>query len=567
MSANWKFHREGGRGSGEEKFPGRPGGSRFLRDTVAQVKAEHGIETFMVWHAVGGYWHGVDAAHPDLQRFRPQWQSLFIPPSIVSVDPEMKLVARVCKLFLDNFNGARRRWGYGLVPPSHLSDFYMSYHGYLQGEGVDGVKVDAQAMLGCLGNGHGGSVALNFAAHSALNRSVEEHFDSAAGGDGASGGSHIIHCMCHDSAILLQLALLYGPSRRPLVRGSDDFYPREDASHGPQLYANAYNSLLLSFCGLQDWDMFQTNLGSASWIHAASRAISGGPVYVSDRPSNHNPAVLEKLVLEDGSIPRPSGGALPTLDCLFHDAQHEASFPILKIWNTNSEGGGVIGLFNIFGSSWDQQARGYRFHTFGKAGASMGQVRAADCHALVASHAAGDTYAIHLHNVGRLHLVRSLNEVVTCGVLGRNDFEVATVVRSRMCESQVLWASIGFTHLFNCGGTVLSEQWSRDAEAGTAMMKISLRGSGKFIALCCVRPAVVLVNSVSHEYVHQSQLGVGFTEDGIREEAGQLQLHLAGPYAGTPHEVVVRWEGLGGNGTSIKPPALAEDQSSAKKDD
>ncbi|CAN0546389.1 unnamed protein product, partial [Ectocarpus sp. 8 AP-2014] len=34
----------------------------------------------------------------------------------------------------------------------------------------------------------------------------------------------------------------------------------------------------------QDWDMFQTNIGDASWMHAASRAVSGGPVYISDRP-------------------------------------------------------------------------------------------------------------------------------------------------------------------------------------------------------------------------------------------------------------------------------------------
>lgn len=49
---------------------------------------------------------------------------------------------------------------------------------------------------------------------------------------------------------------------RAVIRGSDDFYPREDSSHGPHLYANAYNSLLLSSLGVQDWDMFQTGLGN-----------------------------------------------------------------------------------------------------------------------------------------------------------------------------------------------------------------------------------------------------------------------------------------------------------------
>lgn len=46
-----------------------------------------------------------------------------------------------------------------------------------------------------------------------------------------------------------------------VIRGSDDFYPREDLSHGPHLYSNSFNALLLSNLGVQDWDMFQTGLG------------------------------------------------------------------------------------------------------------------------------------------------------------------------------------------------------------------------------------------------------------------------------------------------------------------
>jgi Raffinose synthase or seed imbibition protein Sip1 len=44
--------------------------------------------------------------------------------------------------------------------------------------------------------------------------------------------------------------------------------------------------------------MFQTTLGAVSWMHAASRAISGGPVYISDRPGDHNTDILKRMVLE-----------------------------------------------------------------------------------------------------------------------------------------------------------------------------------------------------------------------------------------------------------------------------
>lgn len=47
----------------------------------------------------------------------------------------------------------------------------------------------------------------------------------------------------------LQLPACYG--RQPVIRGSDDFYPRDKASHSPHIYANAFNGLMISSCGLQ----------------------------------------------------------------------------------------------------------------------------------------------------------------------------------------------------------------------------------------------------------------------------------------------------------------------------
>ena len=36
-----------------------------------------------------------------------------------------------------------------------------------------------------------------------------------------------------------------------MIRGSDDFYPRDRGSHSPHIYANAFNGLMISNCGLQ----------------------------------------------------------------------------------------------------------------------------------------------------------------------------------------------------------------------------------------------------------------------------------------------------------------------------
>lgn len=57
----------------------------------------------------------------------------------------------------------------------------------------------------------------------------------------------------------------------------------------------------------------------ASELHATARALSGGSIYVSDSPGQHDLAVLARLVLPDGSILRAQLPARPTRDCLFTD--------------------------------------------------------------------------------------------------------------------------------------------------------------------------------------------------------------------------------------------------------
>jgi stachyose synthetase len=69
--------------------------------------------------------------------------------------------------------------------------------------------------------------------------------------------------------------------------------------------------------------------------HAGSRAICGGPVYVSDKVGHHNFDLLKKLVLPDGNIFRCQNNiALPTRDRLFENPLFGGK-TLLKIWNLN----------------------------------------------------------------------------------------------------------------------------------------------------------------------------------------------------------------------------------------
>lgn len=61
------------------------------------------------------------------------------------------------------------------------------------------------------------------------------------------------------------------------------------------------------------------------------RAVSGGPVYVSDKVGETDPAYLWPLIRKDGRVIRCDGVGMPTMDCLLTDPL--TSRKPLKIWN------------------------------------------------------------------------------------------------------------------------------------------------------------------------------------------------------------------------------------------
>jgi len=97
-----------------------------------------------------------------------------------------------------------------------------------------------------------------------------------------------------------------------------------------------------------DWDMFQSH---DPWglQQAVSRAISGGPVYITDDPEKVVPEIVRKIALSDGVLPRPNVPALPTKDCLMNDPYNEP-IPLklfTKVTVTPLGDYGLIATFNI----------------------------------------------------------------------------------------------------------------------------------------------------------------------------------------------------------------------------
>ncbi len=57
-----------------------------------------------------------------------------------------------------------------------------------------------------------------------------------------------------------------------LVRSSDDFWPRDTASHTTHIAVNAGNSMFLGALLQPDWDMFHSK-HPAALLHATARVV------------------------------------------------------------------------------------------------------------------------------------------------------------------------------------------------------------------------------------------------------------------------------------------------------
>jgi len=323
VRANSKFH---GPEATPESVHSRK--KEDLASVVAYLRTEMNVDYIYCWHGLSAYWSGVCPDSPAMRKYRPRVVYARPPRSLREIEPSM--------LWNPSVLG-----GLGAVyDPTPL---FKDMHSYLAAAGVNGVKVDCQAGVGMVGSVTGGGPAVAARYHAALEDSVAEHFPS----------NDAINCMCHSTENI------YRWRDTAVARASDDFFPTDTASHMPHVAACAFNGMFLSALALPDFDMFQSKHAVAP-LHAAARAVSGGPVYVSDAPGHHDFEILHQLVLPDGGILRAKLPGRPTRDCLFLDVLRDGK-SLLKIWNVNTTTG-VVGVFNLQGSSWDRSRRRFNFH-------------------------------------------------------------------------------------------------------------------------------------------------------------------------------------------------------------
>ncbi len=412
-----------------ERFP------EGLAATVQKLKQTCNVSRVLVWQAFNGYWRGTD------------------PHALSDIGIEM-ITPRIPARFTGGEAGPSRKHDATVTrsfyPPVYqnpvaepdLDKLFSAYHGFLRSQGVDGVKIDAMTWIETLGEGRGGRVRTMKELVGATERSEQNFFDG-----------NVIWCSSCSNDCILQAP------RSAVMRTSSDFFPDKPESHGRHLINNALNSLWMGEFIVPDWDMFQT-LHPSGAFHAASRAISGGPVYISDEPDRTDFALLRKLALSDRTLPLCLGPARPTKDCLFVDPDRT----LFKIFNLNPAGGGILGVFNCG-------------HNPGASAPVSGETRADDVSGLT-----GEEFAVFRHQEGSLTRVSRSERIPVA--LRELEFEILTFAPIRNG-----FAVIGLTDKFNSGGCVTAIQ-----QPPTGRIDIDLRDGGDFLAWSKDLPRAVSMN-------------------------------------------------------------------------
>jgi raffinose synthase len=422
-----------GLGSDKAKFPD---GIKALSE---ELKSRLAVEYLFLWQTFIGFWCGLFPEH-------------FKDASIARMHPPKRFLpsghARGRSPNAPNDTVSERFYPtnilhceYGL--PKDFKEFYREYHRRMAKDGADGVKIDAISWIETLGSDRGGRVAV-----------MREFLRAAEASGGRYFDGKVIWCSS-SSNDFLQLSRGDG-----LVRTSVDYFPDKPETHGRHVYANAINSLFMGAYLWPDWDMFQSGLGQASVFHAASRAISGGPVYTADAAGKEDFDLLRKLVLPDGGIPLCDSYALPCADSLYADPKES----LIKVFNRNTRSA-VVAVFNCH---YGEGGR-LRLH---------GQYRVRDVEDFKPSRG---PLIWHRHSDGRLWLAAH-DETFSIS-LDPLEFEILTITAMRGG-----FAPIGDPSLFNPGGVI--RQWEHRGRTHDVAVLCS-RG---FLAYCETPPVTVLAD-------------------------------------------------------------------------
>ncbi|KAF2235298.1 glycoside hydrolase family 36 protein [Viridothelium virens] len=293
----------------EANKEGFPNGLRGLTDKIRNDWKNQKLLHIAVWHSIVGYWGGISPDGSIAQNYK----TITVPKKPGEHTGEMLV-----------------------VDEQDVYRFYNDFYSFLADSRIDSVKTDAQFLLD------------EIASAPARRSLINNYLDSWTITQLRYFAGRAISCMSLSPPIIFHSLL---PTNRPqlLLRNSDDFYPDEPASHPWHIFCNAHNALLTQHLNvIPDWDMFQTAHPWGSF-HAAARCVSGGPIYITDVPGEHDIGLIQQMTVNTSTertrILRPDIVGKATQVYTGYD--EEALLKVGTYVGRAHTGTGILGIFNV----------------------------------------------------------------------------------------------------------------------------------------------------------------------------------------------------------------------------
>ncbi len=177
--------------------------------------------------------------------------------------------------------------------------FYDAYITSVKDYGFDFVKMDNQSAYINFVQGQQNAVTMNMWAQQALEGACKKHMNG------------LLNCMAHSTANV------FNTRYSAVNRCSIDYKVGSDAKAKSALMQAFGNSLWLGQTVWTDHDMFHSSDKYCGQMMAIAKALSGGPVYLSDAPEDFRKEFISPLIYEDGELLRPLAPGVPLPESLF----------------------------------------------------------------------------------------------------------------------------------------------------------------------------------------------------------------------------------------------------------
>jgi len=245
-------------------------------DPIVSRKKDDAIKWMGIWHGFLSHWDGVHVAHK-MKELEP----------VLMPNPDRKN---------------------GLLPKDDMNSstaFYDYLVTTIKDQGFDFMKTD--------------NVSRSTLEYTGLPNASKAQRQNVLALEEAcyEQGMGLMNCSAQNTIDMLNA------SNSATMRTSPDYQKHNLPTSKSQILQSVFNVAWLGQTLWPDHDMFHSSDHEVGEAMSVTKAMSGGPIYLSDDPADFNKDFIMPLCYTDGLLIRPEAPAVPLPESLFNDALYE----------------------------------------------------------------------------------------------------------------------------------------------------------------------------------------------------------------------------------------------------